>query len=153
MSDLCSFYRDTIISTKKMDTKYRDALPETVRNLSPAELNHAADTNHPNPKRRKSKRKKIGKKGLYAEEPEYIASWWRNREMVQRDPGGLTLKEDELKQLTGDLRLRETQLQILIILETMALESTISEPAGVPQESDSKPTKPRKPQDHNVSLE
>lgn len=136
-----------------MDTKYRDALPETVRSLPPAELDNGAEKNAPKSRRRNAKRKKVGKNGLYAEEHEYIANWWRNREVAQQSPEGQAVKDDELKQLTSDLRIRETQLQILIILETMALEPTISEQADVSQDSRSKPTRGRKSQDLSMSLE
>ncbi len=68
-------------------------------------------------------------------------------------------REAETKKHISDLRLRETQLQILLILEVMALESTPSEkinsenPKPAKEEINTPKKRTKKPQDLDVLLE
>ncbi|KAF3384298.1 hypothetical protein F1880_002348 [Penicillium rolfsii] len=151
---LIEFYRDAVLTAKKMDLKYRESLPASVREAVLAVSdNEAALT-----KKRKAKKKKLGKNGLYPEEDDFVRKWWKDRNMVDT-----SIQEGsygaETKRHISDLRLRETQLQILLILEVMALEATPMEkkdsdnvnPAGEETTTPKKRTK--KPQDLNVLLE
>ena len=135
---------------KKMDLKYRDTIPEIVRN---AVLELSDGGNAMKPKKRKSKRKKIGKNGLYAEEDEFILKWWRNRDVTESTQRVQLGQEEEMKRLVVDLRVRETQLQILFILEAIALESILKQDPAVPAGDASKPRKTKKSQDLSTSLE
>ncbi|WEW61645.1 hypothetical protein PRK78_007136 [Emydomyces testavorans] len=123
-SDLCYFYRECIIPVKKMDVKYRDSVPEVIRNLPLDMSQDDALVAFPmNGKKRKSKKRKIGKDGLYPYEEDLVAKWWRNRNVTDAPLRGAS-GEAELKRLLADLRFRETQLQILLILETLSLEGS-----------------------------
>ena len=112
-SQLAQFYRDGVLPLKKMDLKYKEGLFPCIQDLS-GEIGL---------RRRKRKRvkRKIGKDGLYPEEPEFVQQWWQNNipEAATMSP---TVELDRLKSLSTELRSRETQLQILIILEAMILE-------------------------------
>src|SRR5436190_318566 len=122
VSDLSTFYRDSILPVKKMDHKYRTTLPDTIQSLAPE-----SDEDTPArsaPKRKKTRKRKLGKNGLYPEENMFIAKWWRNRTLPE--PSRLTGPLEEMKRQVADLRLREMQLQILLILETISLESLAS---------------------------
>lgn len=140
-----------------MDLKYRETLPPTVRDA----MLIVSDDETAQKKKRKSRKKKIGKDGLYPEEEDFIRRWWKDRSVSEN---GMveTSREAEMKKHVADLRLRETQLQILLILETMALESTIAndtkmpengENGGKPAEEPTKKPKSKKLQDLNVVLE
>jgi hypothetical protein len=111
---------------KKMDIKYRNSVPEIVRNL-------VLDTVDPPVRsKRRRRKKKLGKNGLYDDENEYISRWWRSRTVVDPQTGKQDTMDGELRRSAADLRIRETQLQILLILETLAVELTmpkIAEPA------------------------
>lgn len=154
---LIDFYREAVLAAKKMDLKYRETLPASVREAVLA----VSDDEAALTKKRKTKKqkKKLGKNGLYPEEDEFVRKWWKDRSMVEASTQEGS-REAETKKHISDLRLRETQLQILLILEVMALESTPIDksnaengtPAG--EETTNTPKKrTRKPQDLNVLLE
>ncbi|KAJ5561952.1 DNA replication regulator Sld3 [Penicillium sp. DV-2018c] len=154
--ELVEFYREAILPAKKMDVKYRESLPACVRDAALAIYEDGAK-----PKKRKSKKKKMGKNGLYPEEIEYIHRWWKDR-ILNESSMRETSRESESKKQISDLRLRETQLQILLILEVMVLEITIAsaaknssdkaEEVNVEQDVPKK-AKAKKPTDLNVLLE
>jgi hypothetical protein len=69
---------------------------------------------------------KPGKNGLYPLEDVLIRRWWAGHddEIESGAPG--TSREDITKKRIGQLRIRETQLQMIIILETLALQPLVS---------------------------
>ncbi|KKK24678.1 hypothetical protein P175DRAFT_0499081 [Aspergillus ochraceoroseus IBT 24754] len=158
-SHLTEFYREAILPVKKMDLKYRETLPAIIQDVMLA----VSDDEMAGPKKRQSKKKKktLGKNGLYSEEDQFIRQWWKNRPLTETGALVETSREAELKKHVSDLRLRETQLQILLILEAMALEAAATDAAKTVSieatTSDQNPPKPRpktkKPQDLNVILE
>ncbi|RAK97081.1 uncharacterized protein BO80DRAFT_428594 [Aspergillus ibericus CBS 121593] len=147
---LVEFYREAVLTAKRMDHKYRETLPSTIQDLL---LSVSDDEAQPKRKRKNSK-KKLGKNGLYPEEGDLIRKWWRDRALDQGLPSEMS-REAESKKHVADLRLRETQLQILLILETMALEATMADEKHEGNgEGTDKPTKSvKKPQDLTVMLE
>lgn len=134
-----------------MDLKYRETLPATIRDVVIAV---SEDESAPR-KKRKSKKKTIGRNGLYPEEDEFIRKWWKDRSLAENGLLMETSREAETKKHVGDLRLRETQLQILLILETIALEMAAGEKRTEANEKADETPKPRskKSQDLNVLLE
>ncbi|KAJ6145061.1 DNA replication regulator Sld3 [Penicillium chermesinum] len=152
---LIDYYREAILAAKKMDTKYRETLPVLVRD---AMLAVSDDEAAPAVKKRKSKKKKLGRNGMYPEEDGFVHRWWKARAMTELSPADSS-REAESKKHISDLRLRETQLQILLILEVIALEmstktdkKTTSEENGDEKEEPPK-SKTKKPQDLDVLLE
>lgn len=145
-----------------MDAKYKETLPSMVRDSSL----FVSDEDENTRKRKlkstgtKTKRKKLRKNGLYPDEEHHICQWWKSRH-AHDTTISLELKvEDEIKKYIGDLRLRETQLQILLILETMILEacqprsSAELVPKSAQSEGNSKKTRrKKKEQDLNFLLE
>ncbi|KAJ5589007.1 hypothetical protein N7537_011685 [Penicillium hordei] len=155
-TELVESYREAILATKKMDLKYRETLPSAIRDAVLALSDDGAKS-----KKRKSKKKKMGKNGLYPEEEGFIHRWWKGR-MLNEPPAQESSREAESKKQISDLRLRETQLQILLILEVMVLEMTIAsvEKNNTNKEQDangeqdrSKKAKPKRPTDLNMLLE
>lgn len=152
---LIDFYREAVLAAKKMDLKYRESLPASVRE---AVLAVSDDEAALTKKRKTKKKKKLGKNGLYPEEDEFVRKWWKDRSMVEASTQEGS-REAETKKHISDLRLRETQLQILLILEVMALESTpieknnpeSAEPAT--EETNTPKKRTTKPQDLDVLLE
>ncbi|SLM40995.1 DNA replication regulator Sld3 [Lasallia pustulata] len=123
-TDLIRFLRTVILSLSSLDTKYRDALPSLVQNLpagdfSEEELGQVTvflgDAG-----RKLKRRKKVGKNGLFPGEELYLAKWWVKRDL---SAGGDESRDAELKRLLIEQRVRETELQIIIILETLGLEA------------------------------
>ncbi|KAB8238886.1 uncharacterized protein BDW43DRAFT_305780 [Aspergillus alliaceus] len=149
---LVEFYREAVLTAKKMDLKYRETLPSTLKDV----ILSISDDESTLQKKRKSRKKTLGKNGLYPAEKQFIRKWWKDRELADQGVSTETSRDAELKKHIADLRLRETQLQILLILETMALEATIPGEAKSTEEGDglekTKP-KPKKLQDLKVMLE
>lgn len=156
ISELIGFYREAILTAKKMDLKFRETLPATVHDVV---LSISDD--EVAPKKRKSKKKTLGRNGLYSEEPDFIRLWWKNRTLTEIGSSVETSRDAEIKKHVSDLRLRETQLQILLILETIALETAAAEEAKKAGQEEAraettteKPKpKSKKAQDLNVMLE
>lgn len=155
-TELIESYREAILATKKMDLKYRETLPSAIRDAVLALSDDGAKS-----KKRKSKKKKMGKNGLYPEEEAFIHRWWKDR-ILNESSAQETSREAESKKQISDLRLRETQLQILLILEVMVLEMTIAsaEKNNTTKEKDVneeqgtlKKAKPKRSTDLNVLLE
>ncbi|EFR00385.1 hypothetical protein MGYG_03389 [Nannizzia gypsea CBS 118893] len=138
---LYHYYRSCIIPMKKMDAKYRDSLPKIVADINPSLSD--GDEAAPAKKRRKSKKKTIGKDGLYAGEEEFISRWWKSTYEINSSVEKSAL-ENQRKRLIEDMRMRETQLQILLILEVMLLEGSVGSLAELDDGNTEKPKKSSK---------
>ncbi|QSS60834.1 SLD3 domain-containing protein [Histoplasma capsulatum] len=158
---LSNFYRECILPVKKMDLKYKDSLPEAIQNFLIEMSDDEIPANTMKQRTRKAKKAKLGKNGLYPEESDFVRRWWRNRDLSETSVPQHTSRQEEIRRLTTDLRLRETQLQIVLILETISLEASYSStttqvlPATTEAQT-SQPqrrTKERKQQDLNTLLE
>jgi DNA replication regulator SLD3 len=122
LSDLTNFLRNMILSYYgAIDKKFEEKLPSMVTELAL----QLSDSDNPKEKSRKRKAKKkrlkLGKEGIYPFEIDYIKNWWKGDEE--------TLRADEsakqrLSRRIGDLRTRETLLQIILVLEVLALEAS-----------------------------
>lgn len=129
---LTGFLRESVLTSTVMDKKYRDTLPAMIKEL-------AAPSADANDKSSKSKRKKKwkakrDKAGLFSNEQEYLQGWWHGSDTS----ASLTSPETSdlaLKRRMPALRSRETYLQIIVILETLVLDSTSkNDAANVPQQ-------------------
>lgn len=163
LTELASHLRSSILSTATMDKKYKEAVPTVVQSL-PTEVVSEDDTStviaEVQKKIRKTKKQKISKDGLYPSEELNIARWWLCRDSSVEVEGNA---EDSTKASLLELRARETQMQIILLLETLALESSHSitndentmKDVNPQAEDDSqtKKRKPKKPQDLSVLLD
>lgn len=163
---LVQYLRSSILTLAVMDQKYKDALPSVVNSL-PAGNVSEDDTETViaslQKKSRKSKKDKISKDGLYHGEDINIARWWLNRYGVNLE-SGISSREDALKELLLKQRARETQLQIILVLETLALEASglhhnkdvdqLEVPVDAAADTQTKKKKrAKKPQDLNTQLD
>lgn len=120
MRDLTQFLDSLVLPTNILDKKYKDGLQEFVSTLDPGmESDLDADTKT-RPRKRKTKKVKLGKNGLYNTEDTFIKSWWENHDADAEVPG--TAREDTTRSRISKLRVREILLQIILILETLALQ-------------------------------
>lgn len=165
MNELIGFLEGLILPTAVVDKKYRDGVPKLLSTLMPD--GSTEDGNEiPKVKKLKSKRLKPGKNGLYPAEDTYISRWWGSYDTgADTDaPGGS--REDVMRKRVGQLRIREMQLQMIVILETLALQSLATPPTDQSGElpsigqidgiSDCKTTiypKPKKPLDLSGLIE
>ncbi|KIX04621.1 uncharacterized protein Z518_05491 [Rhinocladiella mackenziei CBS 650.93] len=129
ISQLSEFYEQSILPIKKFDLKYKESLPKVIKEL-PVEQDFADAMK----KKTRKKKMKLGKDCLWPEEEEFIAKWWRSRDLKSSvSPTDLT--EEMRKELT-DLRMREAQMQTLLILEVILLERAGARISGQPISTD-----------------
>lgn len=149
-----------------LDKKYKETLPEVVNGLpteGPTDDESGAYVEVLHKKNRKPKKCKIGKNGLYPNEEINIAKWWMNRHSPFNPCGPVRDKENGCDQTRILLqKAREIQLQIILILEIIALELSVSTTA-VKQDSyenvakdqvvSAKAQKPKKAKDLQILLD
>ena len=148
-----------------MDAKYRDTIPTLIKDLPAGALSDgecASAIATVSKKGRKSKKTNIGKNGLYAGEDVNVTRWWLGRDMSSLSCESSAVRDNVIKTTVSEQRARETQLQIILILEALALEKPGTE--SIPDqnhieadpgrdESQKGIKKPKKPQDLTTLLE
>ena len=120
MNDLIEFLKSLIMTTVVVDKKYRGTIPEIIAKMKT--LLSESDRAGPKPKKRKAKKPKLGKDGLYPGEIDHVKRWWTSHQPISSGDGEKTLTATEHKYHVSCLRRRETQLQMILILEILALE-------------------------------
>ncbi|KAJ4295863.1 hypothetical protein N0V88_004565 [Collariella sp. IMI 366227] len=121
MDDLVDFLKSLVMTTVLIDKKYRETIPEIVAKMKTLGTDSENDTTKP--KKRKAKKPKLGKDGLYPGEIDHIKRWWASHQPVSNSDDDLTtFTATEHKYHMSCLRRRETQLQMIMILEILALE-------------------------------
>lgn len=132
VSALIQYLRSSILTLALMDKKYKDALPGILCTLPAGTVSEddiVSVVASLGKKGRKAKKDKVGKDGLYPGEQAYIARWWMSRHDASLESGSLNTGKEEMNSVLLEQRARETQIQIILILETMALEATAPRPS------------------------
>jgi hypothetical protein len=122
---LLNFYRESIISTKKLDLKYRDSANKIIESVKGS---RQIDGSVEEYSRKASRKKKMGKDALYPAEEEYVRRCWLEREVRHSKSVTAESQAQEQRKLVSDLRTRETKMQILLILELILLQTAPSIP-------------------------
>lgn len=149
-----------------MDKKYRETIPSLVQDLPFSTLSDdesASVIATIGKKSRKSKKGKLGKDGLYPGEDVSIAQWWLGRDTSDLASYSAA-RETIVKTTLLEQRARETQLQIILVLEILSLEGTALGPdvkdAAVVDTAETqfdpslqKMKRPKKPQDLHMLLD
>ncbi|GKT40080.1 uncharacterized protein ColSpa_00261 [Colletotrichum spaethianum] len=118
MNDLIDFLKSLVMTTVQIDKKYRETIPNVISKLK-THIDSSDDGSKP--KRRKSKKMKLGKDGMYPEEDDDVRKWWSLNKPEFSDEDK-TITPAQIKSHVSLLRTRETQLQMILILEILALE-------------------------------
>ena len=161
---LIEHLRALIIPLDILDKKYREALPCLVKELPSANISdderHEVTAKYKKSTRR-SKKERIGKNGLYPGEELDVLGWWLNYVASAPAHDSLELMTEATNLKILEQRTRETFLQIILVLEVLALESTqtnhaieqcLSKELGE-SEVPEKKRKRKKPQDIGLLLE
>ncbi|KAK3362742.1 DNA replication regulator SLD3-domain-containing protein [Lasiosphaeria hispida] len=120
MNDLIDFLKSLVMTTVLIDKKYRETVPDILGKMTT--LLEDSDNGASKSKKRKPKKSKLGKDGLYPFEDEHIKKWWITNKPAAVGDGEKTITSTETKYHVSCLRRRETQLQMILILEILALE-------------------------------
>ncbi|CAJ2513271.1 Uu.00g013900.m01.CDS01 [Anthostomella pinea] len=121
MNDLIDFLRSLVMTTVQIDKKYRETVPEIVSKMKTTFQDSDVEQDA-KARKRKAKKMKLGRDGLYPTEDEHVRKWWTINKPLPKDDGTNTAEPQETKLQISCLRSRETQLQMIIILEILALE-------------------------------
>ncbi|GAP82985.1 putative DNA replication regulator Sld3 [Rosellinia necatrix] len=131
MCDLVGFLKSLVLTTVQIDKKYRETVPKIQLEMK----NTIDDSDGENEqgqsksKKRKVKKMKLGKDGLYPNEDDHIRRWWTINKPLYKNEEESTTKSTEqqdIKLQISLLRSRETQLQMIVILEILSLESSVA---------------------------
>jgi DNA replication regulator SLD3 len=129
MNELIAFLESLILPANMVDKKYKDGVPNLLSKLITLD-GSAEEILKPPPKSTKLKNRKMkpGKSGLYPGEDTYLSRWWGlpDTDAYTDAPG--ESKEDIMRKRVAQLRIRETQLQMIVILETLALRPLATSP-------------------------
>jgi hypothetical protein len=117
MAELIEFLKSMILTTVQIDKKYRETVPGIIAKPP----GHADSSDDGRKKKKRTKKMKLGKNGLYPSEDEMIQRWWSLHKPEVRD-GEAQASASETRSHIAMLRTRETQLQMILILEILALE-------------------------------
>ncbi|KAI9775625.1 MAG: hypothetical protein M1835_005747 [Candelina submexicana] len=129
LEDLIHFLRSSILTLPIMDKKYRETIPTLVKTIPVDSFSddERPQSTLPGPRRKqKSRRIKPGKDGLHPEEEEYLSRGWRISDNDSHATWPGETCDQSMKRRILRLKVRETELQIIIIMETLALESSAS---------------------------
>jgi DNA replication regulator SLD3 len=126
MGELIEFLKSLVLTTIQIDKKYRESVPEILTKMK----THDADSEDEQglkSKKRRSKKMKLGKDVLYPNEDEHVRRWWSSRKPQLSDDDAVSTEvPQETKLQISRLRSRETQLQMILILEILSLGPLIS---------------------------
>ncbi|UNI14563.1 hypothetical protein JDV02_001180 [Purpureocillium takamizusanense] len=117
MSDLIEFLKSLILTTVQIDKKYRETIPEIINKMG----DHINSSDEGGMRKKKSKKMRLGKNGLYPMEEDNVRRWWASNKPELSDDQ-TTFSAAQIKSHASLLRTRETQLQMILILEILALE-------------------------------
>jgi DNA replication regulator SLD3 len=128
MSDLVSFLESLILSNSVIEKKYRDGVPTCVSTIDVHDSGIDANDGSLKVKKRKStKRVKPGRNGLYPSEDGLIRKWWLEHDDDGDSGVPGSTREEVAKNRISQLRIRETQLQLIVILEVLTLQPLASQ--------------------------
>jgi DNA replication regulator SLD3 len=118
LEDLTNFLKTMILGYySAIDKKFEKHLPVIVTELAL----QISDSDVAKKKRKAKKKKlKLGKDGIYPFEGDYIIKWWNGDEDTAVHAN--ESPKQRMSRRIGDLRTREALLQVILILEVLALE-------------------------------
>ncbi|KAG6002547.1 hypothetical protein E4U21_002971 [Claviceps maximensis] len=127
MQDLIDFLKSLILTTVQIDKKYRETIPDVISKMK-AFIDSSDDGGK---KKRKPRKLRLGKNALYPLEDESICRWW-NANKPEPTGDNMAISPSQVKSHVSILQTRETQLQMILILEILALEplANVCEAAG-----------------------
>ncbi|KAH7414308.1 DNA replication regulator SLD3-domain-containing protein [Phaeosphaeria sp. MPI-PUGE-AT-0046c] len=134
--ELVTFLRSMILTLKAGEKKYFEKLPAIIRALPPSSLSEEEQLAGASKPRKTRKKMKLSREGLYGHEGAVVRKWWFS-DVSCGDPQGDETLDQRIKRRIGELRVRETLAQVILMLEIIALEAlTTYKPAPEDQPMD-----------------
>jgi DNA replication regulator SLD3 len=120
--ELVTFLRSMLLSPKTSEKKYYEKLPTVIKAIPVGMVSDEEAAMKPSKTRKSKKKTKLSRDGVYPSEEAFIKKWWRS-EMPNAENAGQETIETRIRRRIGDLRVRETLAQLILMLEIVALES------------------------------
>jgi len=135
LPELIASLRDCVLSSSVMDKKYREGLVDIAKDVLVAGQEAVVASSGAAPIKQKAKKwkSKRTRDGFYTTERDFVERWVRNEMDADVVP---TLVEDTaiiIRERAARLRNRETLLQVIVLLETLALEAACPSATMVPK--------------------
>ncbi|KAF1840972.1 uncharacterized protein K460DRAFT_295513 [Cucurbitaria berberidis CBS 394.84] len=149
--ELVTFLRSMLLSPKASEKKYYEKLPAVIKAIPPGSFSDDEPTAAAGKAKKSKKKVKLSREGVYPIEEPIIKKWWMS-ELPNGDSMGAESMDQRIKRRIGELRVRETLAQMILMLEIVALEalSTHKPPpeerpvADATQVQDESQTQPKK---------
>jgi len=123
LQELADWLRLMILSTSALDKKYKESIPNTIITLASSGI---SPEKQKAVKRKKTRKFKPAKDGFFPDETESLLQWWvRDMTGSTLPPTADSLQAAMKARVTG-LRLREYLLQLILILEVIAIEASVT---------------------------
>jgi hypothetical protein len=117
VTELTSFLRGAVLSSDAIDKKYREHITDLIKDLSP---DVTAEAKHKPSSRKRKWKAKRDKSGFFTDEKDYVGRWWKT---IDEQISPAQDQNTETNKHSSRLRNREMFLQVMLILELLALES------------------------------
>ncbi|CZS90696.1 hypothetical protein WAI453_004013 [Rhynchosporium graminicola] len=132
LNDLITFLESMVMSSTLLEKKYREGVPMCVSlvDVHDQSAEDVAQTSTKPKKKKMTKKMKHGKNGLYPTEEPLIRRWWATHDDDADTGAPGSSREEVTKSRISHLRIRETQLQMIVILEVLALQPLATSTEG-----------------------
>jgi DNA replication regulator SLD3 len=148
---LVTFLRAMLLSHKAGEKKYYEKLPSLIKAMPPGSFSDEELTAATTKTKKSTKKMKLSRDGIYPQEELAVKKWWLS-EVRSGESVGVETIDQRIKRRIGELRVRETLAQLILMLEIVALEALSTykpPPEDVPAEDathalDGSGTKPKK---------
>lgn len=149
--ELVAFLRSMLLSPKASEKKYYEKLPAAIRAMPIGVVSDEEAITKPSKAKKSKKKTKLSRDGVYPTEDSFVKKWWRS-DMSSAENAGQETLETRIRRRIGDLRVRETLAQMILMLEILALESLATyqapsedgPPVGESQKQDESQNQPKK---------
>ncbi|RAR10515.1 DNA replication regulator SLD3-like protein [Stemphylium lycopersici] len=120
--DLVAFLRAMLLSPKASEKKYYDKLPALIKAMPPGSYSDDEPAAGAIKAKKSKKKVKLSRDGVYPQEESLVKKWWHS-ELPSGDTMATETIDQRIKRRIGDLRVRETLAQLILMLEIIALEA------------------------------
>lgn len=120
--ELVTFLRSMLLSHKAEEKKYREKLPEVIKDFPPISFSDDDQVDGSTKPKKFKKKIKLSRDGMYPQETDAVKKWWFGGVTAAEMARDETL-DQRVKRRLNDLRVREALLQMILILEITALEA------------------------------
>lgn len=120
--ELIASLRAMLLSPKASEKKYYEKLPALIKAMSPGSTSDDEPSAGAGKTKKSKKKARLGREGVYPQEEALVKKWWRS-ELPGGEAMAAETMDQRIKRRIGDLRVRETLAQLMLMLEIIALEA------------------------------